>query len=301
MKFELGIGPDSWGVWFPSDPHQPPFEQFLDEAHRAGYQTIELGPYGYLPTSPDALRTLLDAYRMRLSGGFIFGDLHGPDAWDQRKADVDQTCALLQALGAEFCVLIEGMYTDLFTGDPIAEPELTDEEWGRLVDNSNRIGAYVAERYGLKAAFHPHAQTPIEREDQIERYLDLTDPELVGMCLDTGHHAYCGGDVVQFMRDHHARIPYLHIKSVDRGIMAEVAAKQAPFAEAVKMGAFTEPKDGAIDFTAFRQVLDEIGFEGIGIVEQDLYPTEFDKPFPIALSTHRYLSGIGLAQSQGLR
>ena len=46
MKFELGIAPDSWGVWFPSDPQQPPFEQFLDEASRAGYRTIELGPYG---------------------------------------------------------------------------------------------------------------------------------------------------------------------------------------------------------------------------------------------------------------
>jgi len=85
---------------------------------------------------------------------------------------------------------------------------------------------------------------------------------------------------------------------VDRGIMAEVAAKQAPFAEAVKMGAFTEPKDGVIDFVALREVLEEVGFEGIGIVEQDLYPTEFDKPFPIAVSTRRYLSGIGLAQRE---
>jgi len=298
MRFELGIGPDSWGVWFPSDPHQPPFEQFLDEVQRAGYRTIELGPYGYLPTSPEALRSLLDAYQLRLSGGFIFGDLHGPDAWDQRKPEIDATCSLLQALGAEFCVLIEGMYTDLFTGEQIAAAELTEQEWSRLADNCNRIGAYVADRFGLKAALHPHAQTPIEREEQIERYLEITDPALVGMCLDTGHHAYCGGDVVRFMRDHHERIPYLHIKSVDRGIMAEVAAKQAPFAEAVKMGAFTEPKDGVIDFVALREVLEEVGFEGIGIVEQDLYPTEFDKPFPIAVSTRRYLSGIGLAQRE---
>lgn len=298
MKFELGIGPDSWGVWFPSDPHQPPFEQFLDEVHRAGYRTIELGPYGYLPTSSQALRSLLDAYQLRLSGGFIFGDLHGPDAWDARKQEIDQTCELIQELGGEFCVLIEGMYTDLFTGEPIADAELSEQEWAQLAETSNRIGAYVRDRYGLTAAFHPHAQTPIEREDQIERFLALTDPSLVSMCLDTGHHAYCGGDVVRFMREHHQRIPYLHIKSVDRGVMAEVAARQAPFAEAVKMGAFTEPKDGAIDFVALREVLDEIGFEGIGIVEQDLYPTEFDRPFPIAVSTRRYLAGIGLAQQE---
>jgi inosose dehydratase len=115
------------------------------------------------------------------------------------------------------------------------------------------------------------------------------------MCLDTGHHAYCGGDPVSFMRNHHDRIPYLHIKSVDQGIRAEVAARGIPFAEAVKMGAFNEPKDGVIDFVAFRQVLEEVGFEGIGIVEQDLYPTAFDRPFPIAVSTRRYLSDIGMA------
>ena len=295
MKFELGIGPDSWGVWFPSDPHQPPFEQFLDEAHRAGYRTIELGPYGYLPTEPGALRSLLEAYSFRLSGGFIFGKLHSPDAWEERLPEIDSTCSLLQAFGAEFCVLIESMYTDLFTGAQVAPEELSEEEWARLADVSNRIGAYVRDRYGLRAAFHPHAQTNIEREDQIERYLAMTDPTLVSMCLDTGHHAYCGGDPVSFMREHHDRIPYLHIKSVDQGVRAEVASAGIPFADAVKLGAFTEPKAGVIDFVQFRQVLEDVGFEGIGIVEQDLYPTAFDRPFPIALSTRRYLSDIGMA------
>ena len=297
VRFELGIGPDSWGVWFPADPHQPPFEQFLDEVNRAGYRTIELGPYGYLPTDPVVLRTQLDAYKLRLSGGFLFGDMHGVDAWETLRPELDAACGLLQALGAQFLVLIEGMYTDLFTGKVVANAELTEQEWTRLADVSNRIGAYVADRYGLRAAFHPHAQTPVETEDQIERYLALTDPGLVSMCLDTGHHVYCGGDVVSFMRTHHERIPYLHIKSVNRGVMAEVASKGLPFADAVKMGAFTEPKEGAIDFKAFHQVLLEIDFEGIGIVEQDLYPTEFDRPLPIALSTREYLAAIGLADS----
>ncbi len=38
----------------------------------------------------------------------------------------------------------------------------------------------------------------------------------MALCLDTGHHAYRGGDPVAFFRRHHARIPYLHLKSVDR-------------------------------------------------------------------------------------
>lgn len=82
-----------------------------------------------------------------------------------------------------------------------------------------------------------------------------------------------------FMRTHHDGIPYRHIKSVDRGIRAEVAVDGIPFADAVRMGAFTSPKDGVIDSAAFRQVLDDIGFDGIGIVEQNPFPTAFDRPY----------------------
>jgi inosose dehydratase len=48
----IGTAPDSWGVWFPEDPNQVPWQRFLDEAVASGYAWIELGPYGYLPTDP---------------------------------------------------------------------------------------------------------------------------------------------------------------------------------------------------------------------------------------------------------
>ena len=36
-KLTLGTAPDSWGVWFPSDPHQVGWQQYLDEIAQAGY------------------------------------------------------------------------------------------------------------------------------------------------------------------------------------------------------------------------------------------------------------------------
>ena len=61
-RLRLGTAPDSWGVWFPDDPHQVPWHQFLDEAAAAGYTLVELGPFGYLPTLwvPVTLRTSCD-------------------------------------------------------------------------------------------------------------------------------------------------------------------------------------------------------------------------------------------------
>ena len=57
---------------------------------------------------------------------------------------------------------------------------------------------------------------------------------------------------------------------------------------------FVEPSEGAVDFDAFRDVLQEINFEGFGIVEQDMYPAPFDKPLPISKRTRAYLQEIGI-------
>jgi len=146
----------------------------------------------------------------------------------------------------------------------------------------------------LKVVFHPHADTHVEYEDQIEALLEQTDPTKIFLCLDTGHHAYRLGDPIQFMRRHHQRIPYLHLKSVLRPMQQRVTAEKIPFAIAVSMDMFCEPSQGAVDFPAFRDVLREINYDGFAIVEQDMYPAPFDKPLPIAKRTRAYLRQIGL-------
>jgi len=49
---------------------------------------------------------------------------------------------------------------------------------------------------GLRLSFHPHVQTAVEYEAQIERLLNETD---VDLCFDTGHHAFHDQDPVAFM------------------------------------------------------------------------------------------------------
>jgi inosose dehydratase len=142
--------------------------------------------------------------------------------------------------------------------------------------------------------FHPHADSHVEYEDQIEAFLADTDPEKVFLCLDTGHHAYRNGDPVSFMRRHSQRIAYLHLKSVDKHMQQRVEAEKIPFALAVGMDMFCEPSQGVVDFAAFRDVLREVNYNGFAIVEQDMYPAPFEKPLPIAKRTRAYLREIGL-------
>ncbi len=81
-KITIGTAPDSWGVWFPSDPAQLPADRFLREVVEAGYEWIELGPYGYLPKDAAALKDLLDQHGLKVLAGTVFEHLHRPHSWD---------------------------------------------------------------------------------------------------------------------------------------------------------------------------------------------------------------------------
>ena len=294
MNIRIGSAPDSWGVWFPDDPKQTPWQRFMDEVVEAGYNWIELGPYGYLPTNPTILQTELDKRNLKVSAGFVMGSLEDHSVWREIETQLTGAGELLAELGAQYLVLIDGTYSDLFTGEQIEIKQLDDDNWRRLIDTTHRVADMIDELYDMKLVFHPHAETHVEYEDQIERFLSDTDPDRVSLCFDVGHHAYRDGDPVAFMRKHHARIPYLRLKSVEPTLQKKVEAEGIPFANAVAMDMFCEPSRGAVDFMAFRDLLIELDYDGFAIVEQDMYPAPFDKPLPIAGRTRAYLQEIGL-------
>ena len=291
---KIGTAPDNWGVWFPDDPKQTPCGRFLDEVVAADYKWIELGPPGYLPSDPHLLGPLLKQHSLEVTAGFVMRHFEDPELWPTIEAELDSVGALLQKLGAPFLLLIDDTYTDLFTGKQNRPSTLTETGWKQFIDTAQRVAVLARDRYGLHVVFHPHTETHVEFEDQIEKFLEDTDPRLISLCLDTGHHAYRGGDPVEFMRRHHHRIPYLHLKSVDPEVQQRVNAEQIPFAKAVAMDVFCEPSRGTVDFKAFRDVLDTISYQGWAIVEQDMYPAHFDKPLPIAQRTRAYLREIGI-------
>ena len=190
----IGTAPDSWGVWFPDDPVQVKPEVFLDEAARAGYEWIELGPYGYLPTDPGELRDALDQHGLKVTAGTVFEHLHRPDSWEHVASQVSDVAGLAKAVGAEYVVVIPSMWRDDVTGEEVEPYELDAEAWNRKIQGNDRLGKLILEEYGLHVVYHPHADSHIDNNAAIERFLDNTDPQYVNLCLDTGHLSYCGGD-----------------------------------------------------------------------------------------------------------
>ncbi|MBA0049698.1 2-keto-myo-inositol dehydratase [Streptomyces sp. AJS327] len=293
-RIRVGSAPDSWGVWFPDDPHQVPWQRFLDEVAAAGYEWIELGPYGYLPTDPARLTDEVRARDLSVSAGTVFTSLHrGPAVWDATWEHVSRVAALTQAMGAAHLVVIPSFWRDDRTAELIEPSELTDAQWAELTGGTERLAHRVREEYGLELVVHPHADTHIDTEEHVTRFLEETDRDLVRLCLDTGHYAYCGGDSVQLLRTYGERIGYLHLKQVDPDVLAEVVRNGTPFGPAVAQGVMCEPPRGV---PALEPVLDaarELDVDLFAIVEQDMYPCDPDQPLPIATRTRRLLRSCG--------
>src|SRR5215218_10252873 len=213
MHLQIANAPTSWGVEDPDDPANPPWPRVLDEAAAAGYAGIELGPLGYMPDRPALLRSELDMRGLELVAGFVFMPLHTAAGVAAGLQLARRTCALVSGAGAGTLVIIQGFTPERerAAGRPGAAPPLTGAEWATLVDGVHELARLAADEYGLVSCFHPHAGTHVEFEPEVERLIAATDPELVSLCVDTGHCAYAGVDPVDLYRRHHDRVAYFHL------------------------------------------------------------------------------------------
>lgn len=299
MRLKVGNCPDSWGVWFGEpDPLQTPWERCYDEIKEAGYKYVESGPWGYAPTDAQVMKAAMEARGFSVTGTNMMVHYEDVEARDQIRSVARQISDYLAKLDAEYFIFIDGSYTGGIHTDPTGRevdmPErLDDAAFDALIEFTVDLARMISADYGLRSVFHPHADTHVQYEDQIERYLEATDHADVGLLLDTGHHAYAGGDPVAFMRKWGHRVDYLHLKNVEPTIAAKVQAENIPMTEATKMGVWVEPGDGVVDFDDFLNAIVEADFSGYAVVEQDMYPVPFDKPLPIAKRTLAWLEEHG--------
>jgi inosose dehydratase len=300
-RLRLGTCPDSWGVWFADDPLQTPWERFLDEVAEVGYEWLELGPYGYLPTDPGRLSEELSRRGLRVAAGTMHGHsgLHRAGDWPDIVRATAKVAELTAAVGAGHLVFVPVPgYRDDKTG-AFYEPAVLDEDqWRTLIRATDELGKIVAQEYGVRLQFHPHADSHVETQEQTERFLDQTDPRYVSLCLDTGHLAYRHADNVAVISRYPERIGYVHIKQMDPAIVAKADADHLAFGQAVAMGASCEPPAGQPDVEAVAKALLGLERDLFVVVEQDMYPADFGKPKPIAERTYRYLRSVGIGGDQ---
>jgi inosose dehydratase len=123
----------------------------------------------------------------------------------------------------------------------------------------------IAEDHGLCPAFHPHAGSYVEYEDEIERLLDDSD---LALCLDTGHAAYAGIEAERALVAYGPRIAHVHLKDV----RADVVERGLGFWAALEAGVFCPLGEGVVDLPAVLAALGDVGYEGYATIEQDRIP-----------------------------
>ena len=228
-----------------------------------------------------------------MTAGTIFEHLHRADSWDSTWSDVSAAARLTAAMGVEHLVVIPDFWRDPASGEVIEPATLTDGEWAAYAEQMNRLAKAIRDEFGLQIQFHPHADSHVDTQPHIERFLAETDPDLVSLCLDTGHVSYCGGDNLALIRDHPDRIGYLHLKQVVPQVVERVLAEGIGFGEAVRLGAMCEPPQGVPDLGPILDAVAALDRDVVAIVEQDMYPCEPDRPLPIATRTLKTLHACG--------
>jgi inosose dehydratase len=274
-RIVVGNAPVSWGV-YEADRPNPPFARVLDEIAAAGYEGTELGPYGYLPTKPDALAAELSRRSLRLGSSFVPLPLEDASRRAQSvKASLD-VARLLATQGVEELIIAddEDPRRTAIAGRIPADGSAgwNDAQWREAVATLHAVARAIGDELRMRVVVHHHAGTFLETPAEIDRLLADTDPLLVGLLLDTGHAAYGGADPVEISRRHGGRIRYVHLKDVDRNELDHVRKSTVTMEEAWKRGVFCPLGDGAVDFPGVVETLRGKGYAGWMIVEQDVVP-----------------------------
>lgn len=252
--------PISWGVCeVPGWGFQLEPDRVLPEMREVGLTATEFGPQGWLPEAPADRASVLAEAGLAAVGAFVPVLLHVTD--HDPLPGLDAELDAFDAAGGDVLVLAAATGTDGYD----ARPELSEEQWTRLLGNLDRLAAHARSR-GITPSLHPHVGTLVETFADVQRVLDGTD---VPLCLDTGHLLIGGTDPAELTRAHAARISHVHAKDVRADLAAQVQSGELTYTDAVRAGMYTPLGEGDVDLPAIVTALNEVGYDGWWVLEQD--------------------------------
>ena len=172
------------------------------------------------------------------------------------------------------------------------EMGLSDTEWQIFAEGATKVAEAVKKEAGLRTAFHHHCAGYVETPAEIERLMSLTDPRLLGLVFDCGHYRFGGGDPEEGLRKYGRRVWHFHFKDYHPAVGKQAAEEGWDYFQAVRHGVFCELGKGDVNFPALLKQLQELDFDGWGVVEQDVLPG-MGSPKESAKRNREYISTLG--------
>jgi len=306
VGISIATAPCCWGVDDVRNPNLPPWERVFDEVAAAGYEGLELGPYGYVPLDLDRVGAALKARGLSIVAGTIFDDLASPGNRDNLMRQTEEICALVsrlprvaphdgQRFPTPYLTVMDWGHDerDFAAGHSDRAPRLSDDRWARMIATIGAIADLARERFGVRAVIHPHAGGYIEFADEIERLAHDIPKETAGLCLDTGHLVYAGMDPVETLEKYAGRLDYIHFKDIDRAKFEEVMGRKIRFFAACAEGVMCRIGRGCIDYPAIRRLLTRIGYAGVITVEQERDPLNVAGSLADVKASRDHLGSLG--------
>lgn len=295
MKIQFGCAPINWtNDDLPSLGGDLTYQQCLSEMALAGYTGSEGG--NKYPKDFKTLKKALDIRGMQICNMWfssLLTTFENEATFEAFEKHLDYTYSLgARVVGVGECGLtIHGQEeTPLFSKKPV----LTDEQFENLALGLNEMGRR-AKAKGMSLCFHYHVGTGIQSLAEIDRLMEMTDPDLVYMLFDTGHATVAGEDPVAILKKYIGRVRHIHFKDVRKTVLDTFKAEDWSFLKGVKEGMFTVPGDGdMVDWKGIFSILKENDYEGWIVIEAEQDPAKAD-PLEYAIIARKFMrDNLGL-------
>jgi inosose dehydratase len=270
MGRRLAIVPILWNNDDLPELTQPetPYGEILSACARLGYDGVEMG--SNFPGDGVALSSALRQHRLQLAAARFGPDLADRERLRQNVEEARSMARRLVEAGGSIFVIPEVLRPERSPRAGIATraDRASDDRFQRLLDGIHQVARQVTP-IGVTCAFHNHAGSYVETEEEIERFLTAADPSLVKFCLDTGHATVGGADPAALARRHASRIAHVHLKDVDPSVLGELRRQGFGFLQGVRSFLFCELGRGCARIAETVRALQESGYDGWYVAEQD--------------------------------
>ncbi|NKC66981.1 myo-inosose-2 dehydratase [Vagococcus fluvialis] len=289
-NIKLGIAPIAWtNDDLPELGKENSFEQCISEMALAGFTGTEIG--NKYPKDPDTLRPFLDLRGLSVASAW-FSSFLTTKPIEETISSFKEHRDFLHAMGAKVIVISEQGHSIQGQNLPIfdAKPIFTEDEWQLLTSGLETLGDIAAEKE-MEIVYHHHMGTGVQTTEEIDRLMAETNPEKVSLLFDTGHLVFSGEDPMAIYEKHQNRIKHIHFKDIREEVARQVVETKISFLEAVKLGVFTVPGDGMIDFKPIVSAIDASGYKGWVVVEAEQDPA-LANPLEYAIKARTYIKSI---------